>query len=105
MISKVPKGTAITRLGAHGDWRKVIVGSKTGYVHGNYVSTRKPAASTKKTAYATAGVYVRASATTSSRILTILPRGTKVTITGTSGVWRKVTAGGHVGWVHSNYLK
>ncbi len=48
---------------------------------------------------------LRASNTTKSKVLTVLPKGTKVTPTSTKGSWAKVAYKGKTGWVHTDYLK
>ena len=42
---------------------------------------------------------------TSAKVVDVLAKGTKVTVTASKGAWRNVTVGGQTGWVHSDYLK
>lgn len=41
VIKVLGKGTRVTTIGSHGKWRKVIAGSRTGWVHGAYLKTAK----------------------------------------------------------------
>ncbi len=40
----------------------------------------------------------------STSVLTVIPRNTKLTVTAISGIWFKVTYGGRIGWVHSDFV-
>ena len=48
---------------------------------------------------------MRKSASTDSKVVTVLHNGTKVTIKGTSGSWYKVSYGGYTGYVSKNYVR
>jgi uncharacterized protein YgiM (DUF1202 family) len=104
VIVVVAKGVKVSAIGTSGSWRKVIVGSRTGWIYGKYLVkvTTAPVSSVKTT---TVALNLRASASTTARVITVLPKGTKVTVIASSGVWRKVTVGSRTGWVHSAYLK
>jgi uncharacterized protein YgiM (DUF1202 family) len=105
IITTLKKGTKVTVVSSSGAWRKVTVSSKTGWVHSKYLKA-VPASTTKKVVKTTTtSLNLRASASTSGKILTVLKKGTKVTVVSSKGVWRKVTAGKQTGWVHSKYLK
>ena len=47
---------------------------------------------------------MRKSASTDSKVVTVLHNGTKVTIKGTSGSWYKVSYGSYTGYVSKNYV-
>ena len=64
-----------------------------------------PTAAAKKTMITTADLNLRKSPSTSGKIITTLKKGTKVTVTGSSGSWRKVTVGTRTGWVAGKFLK
>lgn len=53
----------------------------------------------------TAALNLRSSPSTSGRIIKVLKKGTRVTVVGSKGVWRKVKVGSRSGWVHGSYLK
>lgn len=61
------------------------------------------------TVTAKSGLNLRASAGTSGKLITTLPKGTKVTITGETtkngDKWYKVKANGKTGYVHSDWIK
>ena len=57
---------------------------------------------TKRT---TANLRLRAKATTNSATLVVIPKGTKLTVLGTSGKWSKVKYAGKTGWVSGKYLR
>ena len=52
----------------------------------------------------TSSLILRQSASKSSQALQTLPKGTKITITGTSGDWYKVTYGKYTGYVMKRYV-
>jgi uncharacterized protein YraI len=58
----------------------------------------------QKVMVTTADLNLRTSPSTSARIITTLKKGTKVTVTGSSGSWRKVVVGNRTGWVSGKYL-
>jgi uncharacterized protein YgiM (DUF1202 family) len=101
IIVTLKKGAKVTVTASSGSWRKVSVSGKTGWVHGKYLT----AVTTKKTMTATANVNLRSSASTSAKIITLVKKGSKVTVTASSGKWRKATVGGKTGWIHGDYLK
>ncbi len=101
VVLTLKKGASVTVYATSGSWRKVVAGSKKGWVHGKYLT----AVTNKKTMTATANVNLRASASTSSKIITLVKKGSRVTVTSTSGKWRKATVGGKTGWIHGDYLK
>lgn len=67
------------------------------------VQSNVPAA-TKKVMVTTANLNLRKSPSTKAKIITTLKKGTKVTVTSSSGSWRKVTVGKRTGWVSGKFL-
>lgn len=111
-ITTLAKGTKVTISASSGAWRKVTVGSRTGWVDSRFLTSvpaakpKPPAtAPAKTTMQTTASLNLRASASTSARRITTLAKGTKVTVTASSGAWRKVTVGARTGWVDGRFLK
>jgi len=51
----------------------------------------------------TANVYLRARASTSSHVLTLIPRGTSIHVLNTTGDWNKVRYGNFKGYVAKRY--
>lgn len=88
-----------------GGWYYVTYGSYKGFMKAGYFESDRsgstPAETTKTT---TANVNLRSGASKSSSVLTVIPRGTKVPVLGTSGSWTKVTYDGKTGYVSSQYL-
>jgi uncharacterized protein YraI len=62
-------------------------------------------AAAKKVMVTTADLNLRTSPSTSAKIITVLKKGTKVTVTASSGSWRKVAVGSRTGWVSAKFLK
>ncbi|MCB7135674.1 peptidoglycan DD-metalloendopeptidase family protein [Cellulosimicrobium marinum] len=106
VLAVVPRAGKVTaKPGASsGEWRKVTYGSRTGWIHGAYLSPTRP--STAKTSYVTATVLnLRSKPTTSSTVLAKLARGTAVTHAGTASKgWLKVKVGSRTGYVSTAYL-
>ncbi|MDO5702303.1 MAG: SH3 domain-containing protein [Lachnospiraceae bacterium] len=107
IITTIPKGSTVyVQREATGNWVYVRYGSTYGYVDSTYLtssSSSSTSASTKKT---TANVRLRSSRSTSgtSNIITVIPKGTTVTVTGTYTGWYKVSYSGESGYVSSDYL-
>lgn len=62
------------------------------------------AAKSSVTKRTTANLRLRAKATTNSATLVVIPKGTKLTVLGTSGKWSKVKYAGKTGWSSNSYL-
>ncbi|MEZ5187585.1 MAG: SH3 domain-containing protein [Microbacterium sp.] len=103
ILTVIPQGASVSVTGADGAWRAVTVGSRSGWVHGDYLTTRS-ASEAPVVMVTTDALNLRASASGAAPVLTVLPKGTSVTVTGSDGVWRAVTAGTRTGWVHGDYL-
>ncbi|UUT35756.1 SH3 domain-containing protein [Microbacterium elymi] len=93
-----------------GSWSQVRYGSRTGWVANAYLtstssSASKPAASASKTQTTVAALNLRTSGSMSAKIVTVLPRGAKVTILKKSGSWSQVKYGSKTGWVSNRYLR
>jgi uncharacterized protein YgiM (DUF1202 family) len=92
-------------------WLPVAYGSRSGWVYASYVSPHKVAVSkpaTKTVRYVgVTTLNLRASASTSAKVVARLVRGTAVTYLGSvsSSGWVKVSAAGHTGYVATTYLK
>jgi uncharacterized protein YgiM (DUF1202 family) len=105
----------VTKPGSKSNgWLPVTYGSRSGWVYSTYVgpskvavpASSKPAHKTVRYVAVTT-LNLRASASTSSKVVARLKRGAAVTYQGSvsrSG-WVKVTSGGHTGYVAAQYLK
>lgn len=103
IITTLKKGTKVSVTSTSGSWRKVTVSGKSGWVYASYLTS--VTSTTKVVKTTTTSLNLRSSASTSAKIITVLAKGTKVTVTSSSGAWRKVTVSGKTGWVHGSYLK
>lgn len=95
------RGTTVTVTGSSGDWRSVTAGTRSGWVHADYL-TASGAAVTKRT---TDAVNLRSAPSLTAGVQTVVPRGTAVTVSGSSGVWQQVSVGGRSGWMHGDWLR
>ncbi|WP_284293082.1 SH3 domain-containing protein [Luteimicrobium album] len=103
--------TLTTKPGSKSNgWLPVKYGTRSGWVDSSYVGPSKvavPAPSKPVRYVAVTTLNLRASASTSSKVVAKLKRGAAVTYQGSvskSG-WVKVTSGGHTGYVATEYLK
>lgn len=118
VIQYLAKHTNVTATGVKsGNWVQIKVGSKTGWVSGNYLTKGKAPAkastsgssqgtTAKTTAYHTkSSVNFRTGASTKHKVIKKLAAKTNVAYTGKkSGNWWQVKQGGKTGWVDSKYL-
>lgn len=100
IITTVAKGTTVTASGSSGVWRQVTVSGRGGWMSGDYLA----AVFTPVQKKTTAALNVRSAASFSGSILFVLPSAAKVTVTGVSGAWSRITYGTRTGWVYSSYL-
>ncbi|MDT3317899.1 SH3 domain-containing protein [Microbacterium sp. KSW4-11] len=104
VLSTLKAGTKVTVHDTFGIWRAVTAGSTKGWMRDSELKklTAAPATSVKTT---TSALNLRQTPSTSGKILVVIPKGTKVTITASSGIWRKTTFQGKTGWVSSDFLR
>ena len=114
-VTVIPKGKQVQYISTSGSWYKVKYGTKTGYVSASYLTkvvppapkpvvkpAPKPVVVTK---YATkANLNLRTSASTSGKVLLMIPKGKQVDYISTSGTWYKVKYGTKTGYVSASYL-
>ena len=101
-LGVMPKNTVVTTSRYKGDWDKVTWGSKHGYAHIDFMVWRDRST--------TAALNLRSGPSTKNKILTVLPKGTKVQIISVVGTtdtarWAKVKAAGKTGYVDRGFLK
>lgn len=130
VLVKIPKGAKITTTYRIGDWYKTTYGGKTGYININHFSKYTPPVNNSgnnsnstnnntntgtntdtetnisKVEYITSSdLNLRASDSTSSAILTLIPKETILIPTKkTSSGWYQVSYKGKSGYVSGNYL-
>ena len=85
-----------------GSWLRVRYAGKTGWVPATQLALYKAPAKVKKT---TAGLNLRAGASTSTRSLLVIPKGRTITVKATRSGWTQTTYAGKTGWVSSKYLR
>ncbi len=95
--------------GKSGNWTKVAYDGDTAYIYTSYLSVTKGTDSTPPssgTAYVVGvdAVNVRAKASSSSKRLGALKKGTAVEIVGKSGKWTKILYEDGTAWVFTQYL-
>lgn len=106
-ITTISKGTKLTIISKEGDWYKVEVGGKTGYVAAQYVDVNgeQTENATGKTGTVNVSVLnIRSGASTETRCIGSLRSGTKVSILATEGKWYKIQTGGVTGYVFAQYV-
>lgn len=114
----LPEGTSVTILMATNGWYKINIGGVTGYVDSSYVTvntvsdsgTALPSDSEEPTSLARNGITtyalnVRRGPGIGYGKITVLSRGTTVTIQESVNGWYKISAGAIVGYVDSSYIK
>lgn len=108
ILGGLAKGSGVTETGYTSDgWIQVQYNGATGYVWGDYISTKKPVLTknTSGTMYATAAVNVRSAYSSDSAVIGGLAKGQGVEITGqTDNNWIRVKYNGQIGYVYADYL-
>ncbi|WP_297637987.1 SH3 domain-containing protein, partial [uncultured Clostridium sp.] len=105
-------GAKVEILETKNGWHKIKYGSSYGYVSADYVKTTgstspsNPGTSTSKTGTVTASsLNVRENASTGSRVIGSLAKGSKVTVTETKNGWHKIKFGNKTGYVSADYIR
>ncbi|MFJ7850368.1 SH3 domain-containing protein, partial [Peribacillus sp. NPDC097224] len=115
VVAKLSKGTKVTVYSESKGWAKVKANGKEGYVSTAYLSTKKPGAvkqavtatvktTTKYVNVSSGTLNMRKSGNASAKIVTMLSKGTKVTVYSESKGWAKVKANNKEGYVNTAYL-
>ncbi len=109
VLTVMKSGTTTSNLGTSGNWTKVTVNGKTGYVYNKYLTSGSnapstPTTSTSKTVYVTASALnVRSGAGTSYSVIGSLSKGKAASVVGTSGNWYKIKYGSGYGYISASY--
>ncbi len=105
IIGTYKKGDKIEILGTLGDWYKVEYNGKTGYVHGNWVTTPNKKGQTKAKYGVVSNCYwLNVRRTPSGDILTQFKSGQQVYILGEVGDWYKIKYNGNEAFVSKKYI-
>lgn len=107
VIGYVPKGTALTTIyGRNDKWVNINYNGTKGWISSVYISgldmdSLKDLDDSSKT---TSDLNLRVGPTTAYGVLTEIPSGTKITITGKIGSWVQTSYNGQIGFVNSKYV-
>ena len=118
ILTTIPKGTSVTVSQVSNGWGKTTYSGKTGWIYLSYAtrtgnaattvsapaaSTTAAAATAGATYKTTANLNIRSGNSTSTSILTSIPKGTSVTVTEVKNNWGKTSYGGKTGWISLDY--
>lgn len=117
VLLTIPRGQRLTPLKTSGVWTQVTYNGRTGWAHNDFLSAAPaqpatpapaptapivtPSATASKT---TANLNLRASKSTTARVLTTIPKGQSVTVLKVEGTWSHVKFGNQTGFVANTYL-
>ncbi|MEE1621542.1 SH3 domain-containing protein [Zafaria sp. J156] len=110
VLKVLAKGTAVTQVAANGTWIQVKAGTTTGWVSSQYLAKKAATGGSTITNLTPANyrttvqVNVRRGAADNQPVLKVLAKGATVSVTGSSGSWRRVVASGVTGWVPASQL-
>jgi len=116
VMGSYPRGTKVTVLSSDGEWSKVSVDGKTGYMQTRWLSVSKPnGGSTAITPSVGSAVvnnprdtqvlFLRREASVNSEALGYYRNGKTVTLLARQGDWYKVSVDGKTGYMMAKYLK
>lgn len=111
-VAVVKDGTKVEVVSSSGEWYKIKVGTKTGYIKKTYVTSKAPGTTTTTsttskaqtgTATANANVYKTAKAD-SKNVLTTVKKGAKFPVLSSTTSFYKVTVSGKTGYILKKYV-
>lgn len=104
VITVLDKGDTVTIESNKGDWYKIKVGSKTGYVRKDMISAEQAndKESPSKIYIVKDSVNIRSKASTSADVLTRADNGAHLTVLEVNGDWYKVECDGKTGYVRAD---
>jgi len=112
IIGQLKKNQTVNIISSSNGWHKIQFGSKTGYVHGDYVkisSTQTGNSNTNKSSktgtVTASALNLRTGAGTSHKIIGVLKRNATITILETKNGWHKIQYGSTTGYVSGSYVK
>lgn len=110
VLGKLYKNGAATILETEGEWLKIKSGNVTGYIMSDYLFTGSDAyglADKVKTRLATVKantLNVRSKASTSSTVVTQVPKGDNLEVLEENRDWIKISVGNKTGYVSATYV-
>lgn len=102
ILGKYGWGTEVEILGFDGNWAYVEVGGQKGYMYAQYLGSEDAASYTRYVNTNTRGLNLRSAP--NGDILGSYPRGTKVTVLSSDGIWSKVKVEGKTGYMSAQWL-
>lgn len=105
IVKVVDKNGKISVLGEKGGWYKVSAGGKEGYIAKEYVALGLTRYDSALSASLKEEVNLRVSASTGSKILRVLKKGTEISVLGEADGWYQVKYDGLEGYIASEYVK
>lgn len=100
IIGKVPDNTYVDIIGEKGNFYYITYKSVKGYSSKDYINEKS-----LRLATTLDNLNIRSSASTSSRILDVAPKGSVLKIISSDTNWSKVIYNGYTGYAYNNYLK
>ncbi len=114
VIATLSKGTAITVYSETNGWARVTANGKAGYVSSIFLSSTNPsssgktdssiAATTKYVNVSSGSLNLRTGASTSAEVITVLSKGTAVSVYSETNGWARINVNGKEGYVNSSFL-
>ena len=109
IVGKLTEGTTVSVYSANNEWAQIDFEGQKRYVASSYLTLQPTVAkaSVATTYTANANVNMRSAMTTTSSIITTVPKGATVTYIsthGATGSWFKISYGGKTGYVAQRYF-
>lgn len=112
VVTVMRKGATTEKLGTSGNWIKVKVNNKTGYVYKRYLNDvksdsekDKDTVETKTVSITANSLNVRSGPGAKNKVIGTLKKGKTATVVGISGDWYKIEYGNDYGYISKNYTK
>lgn len=102
ILSTVPKGREVQVLGFEGDWAKVVSGTVSGSMFRDYL---RPVRGSFPVQVSAKGLNLRAAASGSAKVVTVLTQGERLEVTGWQGEWLAVSSPRGSGFVSAAYVR
>ncbi len=102
-IGSAPKGTVYEVTGKSGAYYAIAYGSRTGYVHSDYLSV-SVAAGTGRVVNCKVSVNVRSGPSTKYAKIGNAPKGAVYAVSGKLGAYYEIGYNGRTGYIHEQYL-
>ena len=105
VITTVSNGTEVEVIEKNGDWYKVRVGEKEGYLFAEFVKVdeeiKEPADKSSDGNNISTEINVYVMPMITAKIISVLPQGTEITVIDSVGKWSYISANGVIGWVRT----